>query len=170
MIIYMNTTILQATPAHADVICEIAERTWWPAYREILSGEQIRYMLDTIYAREKIHEQLESGSQTYLLLMNDRAPEGFAAFAPREENPEVYKLHKLYCLPETQGRGYGRLLLEAVSRRVIAAGKHMLELNVNRFNRARSFYEKLGFEIAYEEDIPIGPYWMNDFVMRKRLE
>jgi hypothetical protein len=27
----------------------------------------------------------------------------------------------------------------------------------------------MGFAIAYEEDIPIGPYWMNDFVMRKEL-
>jgi len=27
----------------------------------------------------------------------------------------------------------------------------------------------MGFTIAYEEDIPIGPYWMNDYVMRKIL-
>ena len=31
------------------------------------------------------------------------------------------------------------------------------------------FYEKMGFEIVAEEDIPIGDYFMNDYVMRKPL-
>lgn len=166
----MAINILQATAAHIDTICEIAEKTWWPAYRDILSAEQIRYMLDTIYARENIYKQLESASQFYLLLMEAGRALGFASYAPREEDSKIYKLHKLYCLPETQGRGYGRLLVEAVSERVKAAGSQILELNVNRFNQAKGFYEKLGFEVAYEEDIPIGAFWMNDFVMRKRLE
>lgn len=161
--------IIQATSAHTDTIREIAEKTWWPAYREILTAEQIRYMLDSIYSWENIHQQLESGSQTYLLLMEEERPVGFAAFSPREEAPEIYKLHKLYCLPETQGKGYGRLLIEAVSQRVTTAGKRVLELNVNRYNKAKSFYEKQGFAVAYKEDIPIGPYWMNDYVMRKEL-
>lgn len=165
----MKTNIIQATAAYTDTIRDIAEKTWWPAYREILTTEQIRYMLDTIYSSENIHRQLESGSQTYLMLLEEGRPVGFAAFSPREEDPEIYKLHKLYCLPETRGRGYGRLLVEAVSQRVAAAGKHSLELNVNRYNKAKNFYEKLGFTVAYEEDIPIGPYWMNDYVMRKKV-
>lgn len=165
----MKTTIIQAAPAHTDIIRDIAEKTWWPAYQEILAAEQIRYMLDSIYSRENIQHQLESGSQTYLLLMEEERPVGFAAFSPREEDPEIYKLHKLYCLPETQGKGYGRLLVEAVAERVSAAGKRVLELNVNRYNKAKSFYEKLGFALAYEEDIPIGPFWMNDYVMRKEV-
>jgi hypothetical protein len=24
--------------------------------------------------------------------------------------------------------------------------------------------------VIYEEDIPIGPYWMNDYVMQKKLD
>ena len=60
-------------------------------------------------------------------------------------------------------------MIDEVCRRVLAAGKHTLDLNVNRHNKAKSFYEKMGFTIAYEEDIPIGDYWMNDFVMRKEL-
>ena len=49
------------------------------------------------------------------------------------------------------------------------AGKETLDLNVNRHNKAKNFYEKMGFQVAYEEDIPIGKYWMNDYVMRKIL-
>jgi GNAT superfamily N-acetyltransferase len=85
------------------------------------------------------------------------------------EDSEVYKLHKLYCLPKTQGKGYGKILLNAVADKVKAAGKHVLDLNVNRYNNAKTFYEKMGFKAIYEEDIPVGDYFMNDFVMRKEL-
>lgn len=161
-------TIIQASPSHVLTIREIAEKTWWPAYREILSEGQIRYMLSTLYSKETILEQLEEGV-VYLLLLEDQMPVGFAAYAPREENPDIFKLHKIYCLPETQGKGYGKMLIEEVSKRVLKAGKNILELNVNRYNKAKTFYEKMGFSVIYEEDIPVGEYWMNDFVMRKQL-
>jgi GNAT superfamily N-acetyltransferase len=167
--LYAMTEIIQATPAHAQTICEIAKKTWWPAYSAILEAEQIRYMLDKIYAEENIRSQVETRNQQYLLLLEEGTPKGFAAYAPKEEKPGIFKLHKLYCLPETQGKGYGRLLIDAVAEKVREAGGRTLELNVNRYNRAKSFYERMGFTIAYEEDIPIGPYWMNDFVMRKEL-
>lgn len=166
--------IISATTAHIRAIRDIAERSWWPAYSQILKAEQIRYMLDTLYAEENIRGQISSGSQQYLLLLEEGGPQGqalgFATYGAREGKPEVYKLHKLYCLPETQGKGYGRHLIEAVTEKCREAGAQLLELNVNRYNKARSFYEKMGFEIAYEENIPIGPYWMNDYVMRKQLD
>ena len=43
-------------------------------------------------------------------------------------------------------------------------------LNVNRRNKAKQFYEHLGFTIISEEDIDIGQgYFMNDYVMEKKL-
>ena len=57
-------------------------------------------------------------------------------------------------------------LVEEVKRRLKMQGIHTLDLNVNRHNKAREFYEKLGFAVIQEEDVPIGPYWMNDYVMR----
>ncbi len=150
-------------------IREIANQTWWPTYGTILSAEQIIYMLDVLYSEEKIASQIANREQSFLVLVEDEQPVAFAAYSPRDEDPEIYKLHKLYCLPQTQGKGYGKILINAVEAKVIAAGKHVLDLNVNRFNKARNFYEKMGFEVVYEEDIAIGSYWMNDFVMRKSL-
>jgi hypothetical protein len=43
-------------------------------------------------------------------------------------------------------------------------------LNVNRYNKARFFYEKFGFKIIDEVDISIGNnYFMNDYVMELNL-
>jgi GNAT superfamily N-acetyltransferase len=165
----MPYLIRKATPADVETIRNIADITWWDAYSPILEKEQIAYMLGEIYSVEKIASQLETGSQIFLLLIEDEKPVAFAAYSPREEDPEIYKLHKLYCLPETQGKGYGKILINEVVNKTFEAGKRTLDLNVNRYNKARSFYEKMGFDVAYEEDIAIGKYWMNDYVMRKQL-
>ncbi|WDZ98998.1 GNAT family N-acetyltransferase [Mucilaginibacter sp. SJ] len=162
-------TIRKATINDVETIRDIADKTWWVTYSPILEHEQIAFMLGEIYSTEKITKQVKENQQTYLLLEEEGNPVAFAAYSPREENPEVYKLQKLYCLPQTQGKGYGKVLINEVAQKTKDAGKKTLELNVNRYNNAKSFYEKMGFTIAYEEDIAIGKYWMNDYVMRKEL-
>jgi len=161
--------IRPATVADTEIIRSIAGEAWWHAYASILSREQIAFMLVDIYAADTISTLLETGKQQFLLLMEEDRPVAFAGYAPRQENPEVYKLHKLYCLPKSQGKGYGKALINAVIDQVKQAGKSVLELNVNRYNKSCAFYQRMGFNIAYEEDIAIGPYWMNDYVMRKEL-
>ena len=161
--------IRDAVVDDAQLIIAIAEQTWWPAYSAILSAEQLNFMLAEIYTPHKIGNQITNTEQTYILVCEDEQPVAFAAYSPRAENADIYKLHKLYCLPQTQGKGYGKLLIEEVEARVLAAGKHTLDLNVNRHNKAKGFYERMGFTVAYQEDVPIGPYWMNDYVMRKQL-
>lgn len=152
-----------------DRIIYLADETWKQVYAPILAKEQLDYMLDTIYSAKNLRDQIEHNKQTYLMLIEDEQAVAFAAFSLRSEDPEIYKLHKLYCLPSTQGKGYGRILLERVMEEVLKAGKHTLDLNVNRYNKAKTFYEKLGFKVIYEEDVPIGQYFMNDYVMRKEL-
>ncbi len=162
-------SIRQATLNDVETIRQVADKTWWPTYSELLAKDQISYMLGEIYSTENITSQIKNNSQTYLLLEEEQKPVAFAAYSPRDENPEIYKLHKLYCLPETQGKGYGKILINEVIKRTLEAGKHTLDLNVYRHNRAKNFYEKMGFHIAYEEDIPFGKYFLRDYVMRKEL-
>ena len=161
--------ISEATIADIPVIIDIAEKTWWPAYSKILSQEQIRYMLDAIYAPPVLEQQMTNKSQTYLLLRSGDKPQAFAAYGPRSEDASVYKIHKIYVLPGNQKKGYGQALIEAIKTRARESSVAVIDLNVNRFNPARYFYEKLGFEIMREEDVPVGPYWMNDYVMRLKL-
>jgi GNAT superfamily N-acetyltransferase len=162
-------TIRKATINDVEIIRQIADKTWWATYGPLLPQEQIKFMLGEIYAADKITTQIAKNTQTYLLLSEGDMPVAFAAYSPREENPDVNKLHKLYCLPQTQGKGYGKILINEVSQKTKKAGKKLLELNVNRYNNARNFYQKMGFKIAYMEDIAIGEYFMNDYVMRKEV-
>jgi ribosomal protein S18 acetylase RimI-like enzyme len=162
--------ITQASGADIPIIQKIASETWWPTYTPLLSKEQIDFMLRTLYSTETLQKVMENGSQAFLLLFDEHGPQGFASYGLRSEDPAVYKLHKLYVLPENHGKGYGRMLIEDVQQRAIANNIYTLDLNVKKDNPARSFYEKLGFRIIREEDIPFGPYLLSDFVMRLEIE
>lgn len=170
MYIYMMIAIRTAEVADAPLINTLAETTWISTYIPILGTEQVRYMLDLFYNVPKLEKQIATGEQVFLLLSENDKVVAFAAFSPRDTSPDIYKLHKLYCLDEAKGKGYGKALVEEVERRTLDAGVSILELNVNRYNPTLDFYKKIGFEIAYVEDIDIdNGYWMNDYVMRKVL-
>ena len=161
-------SIKHGTLADIPTVIGIQEKTWEPTYGEILSPEQIVYMFEKIYSPEALENQMTEGGQHFLLLFDAETAVGFAAVS--QEEPGYFKLHKIYVLPNMQGTGAGKYLLAEVEQYVKSVGGTTLALNVNRYNKAKSFYEKMNFTVVKEMDIPIGPYLMNDFIMEKQLE
>jgi GNAT superfamily N-acetyltransferase len=161
--------IENASVKDIPTIQQIAEETWWPTYSPIIPKEQIRYMLDVIYSSDVIHAAMQNDLQNFILLIDEKGPQAFASYGKISNDPQVFKLHKIYVLPANHGKGYGKLLIEEVKRRITDLHSYTLDLNVNRFNPAKSFYEKIGFRVIREEDVPVGPYWMNDYVMRLEI-
>lgn len=161
--------IQEAGKADLHTIRQIAHNTWPAAYSQILSASQLNYMLDTLFSDEKLLKDMSEGGQKFIILKNGHQALGFAAYGALAHEKDTMKLHKIYVLPGSQGQGLGKALLEAVIKEAAKSGFKQLLLNVNRHNRARLFYEKLGFLVLREEDIPIGAYWMNDYVMTLSL-
>lgn len=151
-------------------ILAISKATWEPTYREILSKAQLDYMYDEIYTPASLEKQMCELGHVFLVLYNADAPAAYASYGQKTpgEN-DCYKLHKLYVHPDFQGQNLGRALVTAVEKEVKGLGANVLELNVNRYNPAIRFYERCGYKQAREEDVAIGEFWMNDFVMRKQL-
>jgi GNAT superfamily N-acetyltransferase len=159
--------ITTATTQDVPLIQELTNQIWPATYLSILTQEQIDYMIAEMYSTEELTRQLHAGI-TFLLLWDGDHAIGFAAYDIAAAG--LCKLHKIYLHPAYQGKGAGKFLINTVINNVTEAGGQLLELNVNRYNKARYFYEKVGFEICEEKDINIGNgYWMNDFVMRKVL-
>ncbi|HEY6082645.1 MAG TPA: GNAT family N-acetyltransferase [Chitinophagaceae bacterium] len=160
--------IEDAGAADIPVIRSLAEKIWPAAYRGILSRAQIAYMMEQLYSHAALEAQI-AGEHHFLIAKENDAPAGFADYGALPE-PGVCKLHKIYVLPELQGKGIGLRIINEVITRARSSGAEWLELNVNRHNKARFFYEKLGFTIYDKMDIPIGEgYFMNDYVMRKSI-
>src|SRR5689334_16455157 len=107
-----NVSIRDAALSDASLIRELAEQTWWPTYSPIVDKVQIRYMLDVIYAESALQSVMQDGTQQFLILSDERGPQGFASFGKRKEDDRIYKLHKIYVLPDNQGKGYGKKLVE----------------------------------------------------------
>ncbi|RYF84744.1 MAG: GNAT family N-acetyltransferase, partial [Chitinophagaceae bacterium] len=157
----------KAYPADIVTIREMAREIWPVTYGHILSKEQIEYMLELFYSETVLHNQIQDNVE-FVLVYDGVHPVGFASFSTSE--PLTYKLHKIYVLPSQQGRGTGRFIIEELVKAMRAKGAVSLQLNVNRQNVAKNFYEKLGFEVIRAEDIDIGNgYWMNDYVMQKTI-
>jgi GNAT superfamily N-acetyltransferase len=161
--------ILKAGPADAQLINNLAAMVWEPTYREILTKAQLDYMFEMMYSPASLQQQFNERGHQFLLAKQDGVFYGFASYEINYK-PGITKIHKLYVLPESQGRGVGALLLKAIEREATTAGNTAVTLNVNRFNKAFHFYTKTGFTKAGEEDIHIGNgYLMEDFIMEKQL-
>ena len=161
--------IRRATLRDYDTIYDLARRTWYDTYTKILSQEQVEYMLDMMYSREAIAGQMDAKGHQFLLIADEGMAIGFASYELNYK-PDTAKLHKLYVLPNIQGKGAGRLLMDEVEKAALQAGNYKVALNVNRYNRAFDFYSKCGYSKVGEEDIDIGRgYLMEDYIMAKEL-
>lgn len=149
------------------VIQSIAYQTWPVTYGTILSRAQLDYMLEKMYSKKALQTQMEEGHQ-FFLAVHDNGPLGFASVS--EETPEMFKLNKLYVLPQIQKTGAGKALLDVVTEYVVSKKGNRLQLQVNRHNEARNFYTNQGFVIIQEADTDIGNgFFMNDYIMERLL-
>lgn len=154
--------------ADIPAIIELQKQTWWVTYEPIIGREQCDFMFDELYTESSLEGQMTLSGHYFLLLKQGEELIGFASCSDLGKD-HILKLEKLYVLPTAQGTGAGRQLLTAVVEYARSEGATELRLNVNRYNPARHFYERMGFAVLYEEDVPIGSYWMNDYVMGKML-
>ncbi|HEY8658256.1 MAG TPA: GNAT family N-acetyltransferase [Hanamia sp.] len=149
-----------------EVIHQLAYEIWPSAYSEILSVEQLEYMLEKFYSLPSLQHQVTVLHHQFILVKENDIAIGFASFSPHKDDPAVYHLNKIYVLPQQQGKNIGKQILDYVIDQIKIDGATSLQLNVNRNNTALYFYEKQGFKIIREEDIDIDQgYFMNDYVM-----
>lgn len=149
-------------------IQQIAEETWRPTYGHILTEEQSLYMLDMMYADEVLRKQIE-GKVAFFIVEESGGAVGYFAIEPLEEKHA--KLHKIYLSPSKKSPGTGSAIIHFLKNWGLERGIETIELNVNKYNSAVTFYEKMGFERLREMVLDIGQgYVMDDYVMQLRLK
>lgn len=155
--------ILSATFNDIAVIQSIAKTTWPIAYGDIISKDQLDYMLNLMYSDASLIKQMEKGHQFYLFEIKNN-PIAFASVS--NEGECIYKLNKLYVLPSTQKTGAGKALLQKVIEHAKAENGKQLILQVNKQNIAKEFYLKQGFVILKEDILELEHgYIMDDYIM-----
>ena len=158
--------IRKATLEDIEMINRLAWIIFPHTYKEILSPEQMEYMMDWMYSPENLHKQMTEDRHIYYLAFEGDEPAGYLSIQPEGEH--TYHLQKIYVLPSFQGKKLGKLLFEQAIKAIkeLHPEPCQMRLNVNRQNKALTFYEKMGMKKVDEGDFHIGNgYYMNDYIM-----
>ena len=154
-----------------SIVQQLAHAIWPIVYKDIITEEQIVYMLDAFYQLPVLEAQFDEGQQ-FIIVRRGQEPIAFAAYGKIDsgDNTVVYKLHKIYVLPSQHGAGVGREMIEWIITEIKMQEASALQLNVNKNNPAIYFYKKLNFVISRQEVIDIGDgFVMDDYVMTRVL-
>ncbi|HMR17692.1 MAG TPA: GNAT family N-acetyltransferase [Sphingobacterium sp.] len=161
----INYTIQQASIADADIIHHLGRQVYYATYSEILSREQIDFMLGKNYIPAALVDAMRVGQDFFILYNSYNEALGFISLQNKEQH--ILRIEKLYLLPDQQSKGLGRQLVEFAATHAANRQRSILELNVNRNNKAYYFYLKQGFHVIAEVDIPYHGFVLDDYVMQK---
>lgn len=159
-------TISPNSESDFKTIISIAEIVWPVTYGAILANDQLHFMFEMMYSVASLQQHATSKNHHFIIAYENGVPCGFASFEHNCESSNKTKVHKIYILPTLQGKGIGKKMIEYVSVEALRKRENAIFLNVNRYNSAKLFYQKIGFIVTKEIDIEIGNgYLMEDYVM-----
>lgn len=146
------------TKKDIENVSSLASIIWHEAYKEILTNEQINYMLKNIQSTEAIQKEISDGFR-YFLVMRNSVPIGYFSYTKTDH---VF-LSKMYILNECRQLGFARKIIEYLKRE-----KQDIVLRVNKENHlAINAYKKLSFKIIKEAKTDIGNgFYMDDYFMK----
>jgi len=156
--------------AELALVRRVADIVWPITFQEILSPEQMAYMMEMMYAAEVMEREYDEGV-SFCGVFDGEKPIGYLAWGRSDSAPDTAKLHKCYLLPEYQGKGIGSMMLNKAKVYAKEAGFAKLRLNVNRNNaKAIKAYVRNGFQTVETVDRAIGHgFFMNDYVMEAEI-
>lgn len=161
----MPTLCHAQSPEDAIRLDELADCCWRNHYIPIIGEAQVDYMLATFQSPKAISDQIADGRHYFFIEDETSVIHGYLAC---DENETHLFLSKLYILPNSQGRGFGKWAIGQLSK--LHPGRD-IQLTVNKHNhQAIAFYQTCGFEItdAIVTDIGHG-FVMDDWIMVRKI-
>jgi ribosomal protein S18 acetylase RimI-like enzyme len=152
-------------------IQRIAYETWPITFGQVITNEQINYMLELIYNEASLKRQMIEKEHNFILAEKGNQSLGFASYEINYNSEPQLMIHKLYILPFTQGLGIGTKFLNLLSDIALQNNNKQLRLKVYFKNtKAIGFYEKYGFQKIGTETTNLGNnYNVLDNIMVKEL-
>jgi GNAT superfamily N-acetyltransferase len=65
-------------------------------------------MLNAFYSEASLIDNVQNKGHFFLLVKEDHQSIGFSAYEHDYKNKEITRLHKIYLLPDMQGKGIGK--------------------------------------------------------------
>ncbi len=164
----MNKEILASIDMVQDeqtikIVENLGIEIWNEHYINIISKEQIDYMLNKFQSFSAIKSQINEGYIYYLL---NYASNNVGYFSIQKNEKSLF-LSKLYIKKDYRKLGIGRAALDFIKKEATALGLNNINLVVNKNNKnSITAYIKNGFTIDKEIITEIGNgFIMDDYVM-----
>ena len=133
----------------------VARRTWRATYEAFAPAAFIAAVLRRGYGRRRLVEGLADPRRDAFVAEREGRLVGYADILVGSEG--TADLVRLYVLPEEQGAGAGRALLDACVRAVQERGLDRLDVEVDAENGpALRWYERRGFLAAGDATFGVG--------------
>ena len=158
----MKSLLLPISLEKVHHLRSMAKEIWYEYYLSIITQEQIDFMLEQFYHREKLESDWKSGID-FLNIEESGKSIGYVSISGNDD--EQFFIHKFYLKKENRGGGIGSNVFSEILDKYPNAKE--IRLQVNRKNVASiNFYFKNGFKIEKWADFEIGNgYEMNDYIM-----
>jgi|ERR1041385_8143952 ribosomal protein S18 acetylase RimI-like enzyme len=162
--------IREASNADIPLIQQLAHQVWYITYGPLQPKEKVDYLYDLMYSTSSLTQQMEEKHHRFLLAKDVTGYLGYASYELNSNHQRKTKIHKIYVMPNAQGKGVGKELVTMIEGIASSQDNTVISLNVFRQNPAINFYQKIGFSQTGEEKIDVGNgFVMDDFVMEKNL-
>ena len=165
-----DVVLVPLTEADFAPLTALATQIWHQHYVNIVSREQLDYMLAGRYNPERLRLYLPAQESWLKLLKVGGELVGYCSYALTAK-PREMKLEQLYLRVDHKGAGLGGQMLRHVEAEARLRGCATVMLTVNKQNLdSIAIYKKHGYVVREAATFEIGRgYVMDDYVMEKRL-
>ncbi len=170
--------MISITPAgieHAEIIADVGQRSFYDAFSEHNSPDDMNKYLSEKFSTENIKKEILEPTAKFYIAYFENTPVGYlkllAAEIPGEikgKNP--IEIQRIYVLKEYYDKKIGKELMLAAIDYASKNSFDSIWLGVWQLNiRAVEFYKKWGFEIFGSRNFKLGNDIKDDFLMIKPL-
>ena len=170
-----NIEIRIATGDDAELLSWLGAITFYEAYFEQDSPENMVDYLGKTYNAEQIGSEIADPLTTYFIMFRKGSAIGFAKLIREAREPEIVgrstaQIKRIYLVERVWGKGLGAIFLDHCIGIVSKEGRDSVWLDVWDQNlRAQKFYFKHGFEKVGTLEFPYGDSVGINWVLERML-
>ena len=151
-----------------EEFAKLAYEIWHEYWVELLSPEQINYMVEKFQSKNAVINQIKNENYIYFYIKSDDEKVGYIGMSHKED---YLFLSKLYIKKEFRHKGIGTKAFEFIKDYGKSSNYDKIVLTVNKQNlNTIKAYDKWGFKTidAVVTDIGQG-FVMDDYIMQYDL-
>jgi diamine N-acetyltransferase len=158
--------------SQADIatVSRLACEIWNEHYVSIIGQAQVDYMLERFQSQRAIRDQIDSGTEYYLII-HQRKAVGYVGVVPEPTTASLL-LSKIYVRKQSRGLRLGKLALGFTEELCRQRNIRTIWLTVNKQNKESiAWYERMGFTSPGPAIQDIGEgFVMDDFKFEKSVD